>query len=186
MEIGIIGLPQTGKKTLFSLLTGGVLKGESEHQRGKKDAGAGISKVYDERLYRLAKLYNREKAIPATIKYILLQKLSKNSNENSNAFQSRAMVDAVCHVVRAFKNDSVFHVDGSVDPVRDIRYVESELLLSDLLFTENRIDRLEKEITHTHDAVMEKELVLMKRIRENLNNEIPLRLVAFSDDERKE
>lgn len=185
MEIGIMGLPQTGKKTLFALLTEGSLKGNAPHQKGKKDPGIGISIVYDERLYRLAKIYNPKKVIPATIKYILLPKLSKNSEENRTVFRSITTVDAICQVVRAFDDDRIFHIDGSIDPARDIDYVESELLLNDLIFTEARIERIKKEIKHRNNLAMKKELEIMEHIIEQLNNEVPLRLVKFTDDEKK-
>ncbi|MBN1493162.1 MAG: redox-regulated ATPase YchF [Candidatus Omnitrophica bacterium] len=184
MEIGVLGLPQTGKKTLFNLLTEGSLKAES-HQKASKDPGVGISKVHDERLHALSAMYKPKKTVPATIKYILLPSMTKNSEENRAAFTSISTVDALCHVVRAFEDDTVFHIEGSVDPVRDINYVESELLLNDLLFVEGRIEKLEHDIKRKNDPKAKKEKEIMEQIMACLNEDRPLRLVEFSEEEKK-
>lgn len=184
MEIGIIGLPQTGKKTLFNLLTDGSL-GETAGKKLSKDPGMGISKVHDFRLDKVAELYKTRKLTPATITYILLPGLSKNSDDNQAAFKSIVTVDALCHVVRAFDDNTVFHVDGSVDPLRDINFVEAELILHDLVFAESRIERLEKDIKRKNEDSAKKELLLIKRIVEALNEEKPLRTLDFSEDEKK-
>ena len=185
MEIGIIGLPQTGKKTLFKLLTqGGSAAAQGAAGSGKK-ANIGLSKVFDERLDQLVQRYNPKAVTPAMITYLLLPKLSKNSEENREAFTAISTVDAICHVVRAFDDDSVFHVDGTVDPLRDIEYVKSELLLADLIFTEMRIERLIKDIKRKNDPAKQKELDLMQRVGEHLNSEKPLRIMPLNDAEQK-
>ena len=185
MEIGIIGLPQTGKKTLFKLLThGGSTAVQGAAGSGKKP-NIGLSKVCDDRLDQLVGRYNPKAVTPAMITYLLLPKLSKNSDENREAFTAINTVDAICHVVRAFDDDAVFHVDGTVDPLRDIEYVQSELLLADLIFTEMRIERLTKDIKRKNDPAKHKELDLMKRIVEHLNSEMPLRMMPLNDDEQK-
>ena len=185
MEIGIIGLPQTGKKTLFNLLTHGTSAAVHGPDRSAKKANIGLSKVHDDRLNQLATKYNPKAVTPAIIKYLLLPKLSKNSEENREAFTAISTVDAICHVVRAFDNEAVFHLDGTVDPLRDVEYVHSELLLADLIFCETRIERLNKDIKRKSDLTKEKELDLMKRIEEHLNGEKPLRVMPLNDEEKK-
>jgi len=185
MEIGIIGLPQTGKKTLFNLLTHGASAATQGPDRGAKKANIGLSKVHDDRLTQLATKYNPKAVTPAIIHYLLLPKLSKNSEENREAFRAISTVDAICHVVRAFDNESVFHLDGTVDPLRDVEYVHSELLLADLILCETRIERLNKDIKRKHDLTKEKELGLMKRIEEHLSGEKPLRVMPLNDEEKK-
>ena len=185
MEIGIIGLPQTGKKTLFNLLTHGTSAATQGPDRSAKKANIGLSKVHDDRLNQLATKYNPKAVTPAIIQYLLLPKLSKNSEENREAFTAISTVDAICHVVRAFDNEAVFHLDGTVDPLRDVEYVHSELLLADLIFCETRIERLNKDIKRKHDLTKEKELALMKRVEEHLNGEKPLRVMPLNDEEKK-
>ena len=185
MEIGIIGLPQTGKRTLFNLLTHGTSAAMQGLERSAKRANIGLSKVYDERLNQLATKYIPKAVTPAIIKYLLLPKLSKYSEENREAFTAINTVDAICHVVRAFDNEAVFHLDGTVDPLRDVEYVHSELLLADLIFSETRIERLNKDIKRKNDLTKEKELDLMKRIEEHLSCEKPLRVMPLNDEEKK-
>ncbi|MBU1863047.1 MAG: YchF family ATPase [Candidatus Omnitrophica bacterium] len=184
MEIGIVGLPQAGKRTLFDLLTS-TYHTEILPRKGAKTPDLGMSKVYDDRLDRLAKLYNPEKVIPAAITYIMLPRLSKTSDDNQDAFKAIQNVDAICHVVRAHSDESVFHIDGSVDPGRDIEFLESEFILHDSIFTEHRIARLDKDIKIKNDPLLIKERELMVRINDQLNKEIPLRLITFTEDEEK-
>ena len=185
MEIGIIGLPQTGKKTLFKLLAHGTSSTVQDVERSTKKPNIGLSKVYDERLDQLAIKYKPKAVTPAMITYLLLPKLSKDSDQNREAFTAISTVDAICHVVRAFDDEAVFHLDGTVDPLRDIKYVQSELLLADLIFTELRIERLTRDIKKKNDPAKQKELDLMKRIVEHLNDEKPLRLMPLKEDEQK-
>jgi hypothetical protein len=185
MEIGIIGLPQTGKKTLFRLLTDGTSADGKAMQHAAKKPNVGLSKVHDDRLLELAARYNPRAVTPALIKYLLLPRLSKNSEENRETLKAISTVDAICHVVRAFDDETVFHVDATVDPLRDIRYVLSELLLADLIFSEGRIERLEKELKRKSEPVREKELQLMRSVVEHLSGEKPLRLMTLSDEEKK-
>lgn len=185
MEIGIIGLPQTGKKTLFNLLTGGASADGQGMPHVVKKPNVGLSKVHDDRLQQLAAKYNPKAVTPALITYLLLPRLSKNSQENRETLKAISTVDAICHVVRAFDDETVFHVDGTVDPLRDIRYVHSELLLADLIFSEGRIERLEKELKRKNEPAREKELQLMRSVVEHLSSEKPLRLMSLEAEEKK-
>jgi len=184
MEIGIIGLPQTGKKTLFSLLTQSTGRGNNA-EKSKRPQDIGISKVFDSRLDKLAEMYQPEKVVPATIKYILVPRLSKNSDENREALKVIANVDALCHVVRDFDDETVFHMDGSIDAVRDISFVESELLLNDLIFVENRLEKLEKDLRRKSDQRLIYEQTVMQKLHTALEAEKPLRVIELADDEKK-
>lgn len=134
MQIGIIGLPQAGKRTLFQLLT-------SLHPGG---GSKGLAEVGDPRLNKLAELYSDKKKIPAVIDFLLLPALTNDSEHNQTLFKSLEETDAICYVIRAFKNETVFHIDGSIDPLRDIQRIDNELLLKDLSFVELRLERLDK------------------------------------------
>jgi GTP-binding protein YchF len=184
MEIGIIGLPQSGKKTLFGLLTQTAASNNAAG-KFKKTQDIGLSKVLDSRLDRLAEMYQPERVVHATIKYILVPRLSKNSDENREALKAIANVDALCHVVRDFDDETVFHMDGSVDAVRDISFVESELLLNDLVFVENRLEKLDKDLKRKSDQRLIHEQAVMKKLHAALEEEIPLRTLDLADDEKK-
>jgi len=184
MDIGIIGLPQVGKKSLFRLLTQSTANGSSP-EKLKKDHNLGMSKVLDQRVDDLAHLYNPKRVVYTTIKYISVPKLSKSSDDNREALKAISTVDALCHVVRAFDDETIFHIDGDINPERDIEFVESELLLNDLMFVENRIQKLQKDMKRKNDITLKQELALMEKLLSVLNDEKPLRLISFSEDEKK-
>ncbi len=179
MKIGIIGLPQTGKKTLFQILTGHVF---TEHSDQKKPA-MGVADIIDQRFEKLVQMYKPKKQMRAKIDIELLPKLEKESIARGDIFKDIADVDAVCHVVRAFEDEAIYHVDGSIDPVRDIAMVGSELILHDLLFIEKRLERLEAQMKKQKDEKQQKEHAMLVRFREHLEKEQPLRLLALSHDE---
>jgi len=179
MKIGIIGLPQTGKKTLFQILTGHVF---TEHSDQKKPA-MGVADIIDQRFEKLVQLYKPKKQMHAKIDIELLPRLEKESIARGDIFKDIADVDAVCHVVRAFEDEAIYHVDGSIDPVRDIDMVGGELILHDLLFIEKRLERLEAQMKKQKDEKQQKEHDMLVRFREHLEKEQPLRLLALSHDE---
>jgi len=179
MKIGIIGLPQTGKKTLFQILTGQVF---TEHSDQKKSA-MGAADIIDQRFDALVQMYKPKKQVRAKIDLELLPKLEKESIARGDIFKDIADVDGVCHVVRAFEDEAIYHVDGSIDPVRDIDMVGSELILHDLLFIEKRLERLEAQMKKLKDEKQQKEHDMLVRFREHLEKERPLRLLALTPDE---
>src|SRR3989338_1408503 len=142
MQLGLIGLPQAGKKTLLKLLTG-----VDAHATAAQNGGAvpGICPVRDPRMDRLVAMYRPKKVTPATIQYLLMPDLTKDSAKNQELFKALQLIDVLALLVRAFPDDTVFHIDGSVDPLRDIDMAHSELLLNDLLFVEKRLERIAKE-----------------------------------------
>ncbi len=180
MQIGIIGFPQVGKRTLFRLLTG------IDTQQASQDGPAiGISPVRDPRMDRLVGLYQPKKVTPTTIQYVLLPDLTQDSAGNQQLFKAIEKVDAIAHVVRAFANDAVFHLDGSVDALRDINRMHGELILNDLLFVEKRLERLLRELARTNDEAKKREQALMEHCRGHLEQELPLRTLACSAEEQR-
>lgn len=184
MKIGIIGLPQVGKKILFTLLTQGRLRAESKSS-ASKSANVGVSKVLDPRIDKLTEIYHPAKVTHAAIEYVLLPRIEKDHAKNQAAFLAIQDVDAVCHVVRAFQDDSVFHMEGSVGPLRDIAMVNTELILNDLVIADRRVERLAKEIAAKPDKAKEIEYQALLRCKEALEKETPLRELAFSPEEAK-
>ncbi len=181
MKLGLIGFPQVGKRTLFRLLTGQEVLLEN----GKGDA-QGLARVRDERFERLVEIYQPRLETPAQIEFSLLPDLEKLPERNTRLWRALEKVDVICHLVRAFPDDTIFHVAGSVDPRRDIAALNEELQLNDLLFIEKRIERLEKERGRNGDArraAEEKEL--LRRMKEHLEGGRFLRAFPFTDEEQK-
>lgn len=181
MKLGLIGFPQVGKRTLFRLLTGK----ESEPENGKGEA-QGLARVRDERFERLVEIYRPRVETPAQIEFSLLSDLEKQAERNTRIWRVLEKVDVICHLVRAFPEDTVFHVAGSVDPRRDITALNEELRLNDLLFIEKRIERLEKERGRNGDArrsTQEKELLI--RMKDHLEAGRFLNTFPFTDEEQK-
>ncbi|MFH1594220.1 MAG: DUF933 domain-containing protein, partial [Candidatus Omnitrophota bacterium] len=182
MKIGIIGLPQVGKKTLFELLAGRKL---TDSEIVSNESIKGVALIKDPRFDKLAGIYKPKKEARAKINIESLPKLEKESITKGDIFSDINELDAICHVVRAFKNESVYHVGGSVDPKRDIDSINSELILHDLLFIEKRFERLEKEAKKERGEAIIKEKELLSKLKRQLDNELPLRLLAVSPEENK-
>ncbi len=185
MKIGIIGLPQVGKKTLFELLTQQKIATE-EGYGDKQEVKMGVARIRDERFDRLVEMYHPERSVPATVEVILLPKFDKESISSGIFLKSLEKCDALCHIVRVFSDDSIFHVDGSVDPLRDIEKVFEELILSDLILVEKRLERMEsdkkKGVSTPHQA---KEEVIMKEMKKMLDDNKPLMNFTLSDEDKK-
>ena len=181
MHIGLVGLPQAGKRTLLRLLT------QVEASAAAPGTGVvpGVCPVRDPRVERLAALYQPKKVTPATIQYLLMPDLTKDSLKNQELFRSLLNVDVLAAVVRAFAEESVFHLEGSVDPMRDIDMILAECLLNDLLFIEKRLERIAKERTQRSGMDRAKEETLLKAFQACLNDNRPLRTLALSPDEQK-
>ncbi|MCK4859738.1 MAG: hypothetical protein KAS87_04160, partial [Candidatus Omnitrophica bacterium] len=154
MQIGIIGLPQAGRRTIFRLLTG-------NSPREGEGVSRGEGSVRDPRLDNLSKMYPEAKKVPAVIEFLLLPPLSNNSEQNQALFKSLEEADALCYVIRVFENETVFHIDGSIEPLRDIQKIDDELILKDLSFVELRLERLEKAMKKGKNKLQEKEKELL-------------------------
>ena len=180
MKLGIVGLPQTGKKLFFELLTNTELKDVNIQK-----ASAGVAEIKDPRFEKLAKMYEPKKEVRARIDLNLLPGFEPGSSAAQDIFREIADVDALCHIVRAFNDSSVYHVNGSVNPTRDIANVNSELLLHDLIFIEKRMERIAKDRKARDEKRFAEEEKLMTRFREHLEADKPLRSIEVSDEEAK-
>jgi hypothetical protein len=183
MNIGIIGFPQTGKKTLFTLLAGeGALRDGADLRRVQR----GVAEVQDPRFDRLLEIYRPQKERRARLEVQLLPKLEENLIHRGDIFRDIGQVEALCHVVRVFEDDSVYHVWGGPDPERAIETVRSELVLHDLLFIEKRLERIEADLKKFKDESRRKEQALLERFREHLEADKPLRLLEIAPEEKKQ
>jgi GTP-binding protein YchF len=188
MEIGIIGLPLSGKTVLFSALTG--LTPQFSHISGKIEVHRGVVEVPDPRLDELTKIFKPKKQVNATIQYLEVGGLEKDSGKGKG-FDPQFLTllkntDALCVVIRMFEDKIFPHPLGSIDSVRDIQIIETEFILSDLGIVENRIQRLEKQIMKGKTEEDVKALDLMKKCQTLLEEEHPLREIDFSEQEEKE
>jgi len=179
MKVGIIGLPQTGKKTLFQILTGSKLR----EQAGPAKPIPGTADILDQRFDKLVAMYSPKKNARARVELVLLPKIEQETIAKGAIFREINDVDALCHVVRAFEDEAIYHAEGSVDPLRDVEMINSELLMHDQIFVEKRIERIETALKKIKDDSQAKELELMKRIMDHLEKETPLRLMKFTEDE---
>ena len=181
MKNGIIGLPQVGKTSLFKILT------KSEVATGGysgREAHIGIAKVPDERLDKLAALYSPKKLMHATIEYADVAAVGQEALKDSGYINTLRSVDAIIHVVRAFDDPSIPHV-GPIDPLRDIKNVEFDLMVSDLGQVEKRLERLQKDLKKGKTAELERENDLLIRAKAWLEEEKPLREMEINADDEK-
>jgi len=181
MKLGLVGFPQVGKRTLFRLLTG-----KEPNSEGKKGNGLGLAKVRDARFDRLVEIYAPRQETPAQIEFFLLPDLDRQASRNDQILRGLEQVDVICHLVRTFEDDTVFHIHGIVDPRRDLLLFNEELQLNDLLFIEKRLDRLEKEQHKKRDVqktVMETDL--LTRMKEHLETGRFLRNSLLTETEEK-
>lgn len=169
MKLGIVGLPNVGKSTLFNSLTKAGAE-SANYPFCTIDPNIGIVAVPDERLKVLGDLYNTEKIIPAAIEFVDIAGLVKGASKGEglgNKFLSTIReVDSIVHVVRCFEDDNIIHVDGSVDPLRDVETINLELIFSDLEILERRNSRASKGAKN--DKSLAKEVELLDRLREYL------------------
>jgi ribosome-binding ATPase len=184
LRAALIGLPATGKTTLFQLMTAARETGRSAHGRG--EVSIGVSKVPDARLDRLTAMYNPRKRVPATVEFADIA--GSGAGGGAQALVDVApykTADALVHVVRAFRDESVPHTAGSIDPARDAQTMEDELILADLEVAERRLERLDKDLKKSRSAELEKERELIERCRTALEAGTPLRALGLAGDDLK-
>jgi ribosome-binding ATPase len=182
MKTGIIGLPQVGKTSLFRILTKAKL--EDRGYSSPRESHLGIAKVPDTRLDKLAALYNPKKTTYAIVEYSDVAAIGQDALKETAFLTNLRNVDALIHVLRAFEDDSIPHV-GPIDPLRDIKSVEFDLMVSDLTQIEKRLERLEKDLKKSRTADLEKEHALLLRSKEALEAEKPLRELEMTPEEKK-
>ena len=182
MKTGIIGLPQVGKTSLFGILTKVHLSEQA--YSNPREAHIGVAKVPDERLDKLAALYHPKKLTHASVEYVDVGAIGQDALKETAYIGHLRQVDALIHVLRAFENDAIPHV-GPIDPLRDIKNVEFDLMVSDLGQIEKRLERLEKDLKKMKTPELEKENELLIKAKAFLETEKPLREMEMSPEDKK-
>ena len=191
MEIGIIGIPKSGKTTIFNALTKGNAETAAYAPSGLQP-NVGVAKVTDSRVRTLSEMYNPEKTTPAEVKYIDIAvapgDTSKKGSFSGQFLTYLGRVDAIIHVVRAFEDENVPHPEVKIDPERDINTINLELTFSDLVIIERRLKRIEESFKSTNHQEREKnakEQTLLLKIKNELENERPIRELQLTDEEKQ-
>ncbi|KRQ86594.1 Ribosome-binding ATPase YchF [Caloramator mitchellensis] len=187
MKLGIVGLPNVGKSTLFNAITQAGAEC-ANYPFCTIEPNVGVVAVPDERLDKLAQMYNPEKVTPAVIEFYDIAGLVKGASKGEglgNKFLSHIReVSAIVHVVRCFEDSNIVHVEGSIDPIRDIETINLELVFSDLEVLERRMDKT-KKAARSGDKKAQEELNFMERLYSHLESGKPARTLAMSQEEEE-
>jgi GTP-binding protein YchF len=184
LRAGLIGFPSSGKTALFQLLTSAR---EAPRAAGKSEANVGVSRVPDERLDKLTALFNPRKHVPATVEFADIAGVGGVKTGAAALLDVAPFrnADALLHVVRMFRDPAVPHPSGTIDPTRDVRAMEDEVVLADLGVAERRLERLERDLKKGHNADLRKEQEILLRCRAALEEGRALRALDLSGDDAK-
>jgi GTP-binding protein YchF len=186
MKIGIVGLPNVGKSTLFNSITKAGAE-SANYPFCTIEPNVGIVAVPDERLEKLTKMYNAKKTTPAVVEFVDIAGLVKGASKGEglgNKFLSHIReTDAICEVVRCFEDSNVVHVDGSVDPIRDIETINLELIFADIETIDKRLEKAKKMLKA--DKKYQTEIDLLEKVKLALENGMPARQLDYNEDEKE-
>ena len=186
LKAGIVGLPNVGKSTLFNAITKKNIL-IANYPFATIDPNVGVVNVPDNRLQVLANIYEPKQIKPATFEFVDIAGIVKGASEGEglgNKFLSHiGEVDAICEVVRCFENKEITHVEGSVDPIRDVEIINLELALADLEIISNRIEKIRKKAQTTKDKESLIELNALEKSKQALEKNLPLRLIKYEEEE---
>ncbi len=186
LKAGIVGLPNVGKSTLFNAITKKSIL-VANYPFATIDPNVGIVTVPDERLKKLEEIYLPQELKPATFEFVDIAGIVKGASEGEglgNKFLSHIReTDAICEVVRCFNDKEITHVEGNVDPIRDVEIINLELALADLEIITNRIEKIRKKAETTKDKDSLIELNALQKSKESLEKNVPLRLIEYTKEE---
>ena len=188
LTAGIVGLPNVGKSTLFNAITKKNILA-ANYPFATIDPNVGVVIVPDERLVKLEEMYTPEKTIPTSIEFTDIAGLVKGASAGEglgNQFLSHIReTDAIVEVVRCFEDNNIIHVEGDIDPIRDIEIINLELTIADLEIVGNRIEKMRKKAESNKDKEALKEMEALQKAKEALLKNIPLRLIEFTKEEKQ-